>query len=56
MPEILPRSEGSAFANTTLVKYSGSDKEYIIDLCLKRIKDQYGDKFENITRLLLDFN
>jgi putative intracellular protease/amidase len=56
MPELLPKSEEAAFANTTLVKYSASDKEYIINLCLKRIKEQYGDKFENITRLLLDYN
>lgn len=56
MPELLPKSEESAFANTTVAKYKASDKEYIIDLCLKRIKDQYGDKFENITRLLLDYN
>lgn len=56
MPELLPKSEESAFANTTLVKYSASDNEYIIDLCSKRIKDQYSDKFENITRLLPDYN
>jgi hypothetical protein len=56
MPASLRKSEESAFTNTTLVKYSASDREYIIDLCLKRIKDQYGDKFENITRLLLDYN
>jgi putative intracellular protease/amidase len=55
-PDTLSKTDKETFANTTLVQYNASDKVYIIDRCLKRIKDQYGDKFENIVRLLLDYN
>ena len=45
-----------AFDSTALVNYNSSDKEYMINLCLNRIKQQYGEKFENVVRVLLDYN
>ena len=40
--------------NTTIITYA--ENKYPIDICLKRISLQYGYKFENVVRLLLDYN
>jgi hypothetical protein len=55
-PDLLTKSEEFIFSNIPIVKYSTLNKEYIINLCLKRINEQYGDEFENIVRSLLDYN
>jgi len=55
-PTSISQSDKLPFGNTTLVKYDRSDKQYIINLCLNRIKQQYGEKFENVVRVLLDYN
>ncbi len=52
----ISQSELLLLGNTTLVKYNSSDNEYMIHECLNRIKQQYGKKFENVVRILLDFN
>jgi hypothetical protein len=44
------------FEKIEIVKYDRLEKVYIIDYCLKRIRNQYGPKFEHITKLLLDYN
>ena len=41
-------------SNTTIITYV--EKKYPIDICLNRISLQYGHKFENVVRLLLDYN
>ena len=41
-------------SNTTIITYTES--KYPIDVCLERISLQYGNKFENVVRLLLDYN
>ena len=53
-----------SFSNTDLlrlnhgevVKYNSTQKQYIIDECLHRIHDQHGEKFENVVKLMLDYN
>lgn len=55
-PTSISQSEQLLFGNTTLVKYDRENKEYMIDLCLNRIRQQYGEKFENVVRVLLDYN
>ena len=30
--------------------------QYIIDDCLQKIRSEYGRKFENIVKLMLDYN
>ncbi len=44
------------FENIEIVKYDSLKKQYIIDHCLDRISKQYGKKYQNITKLLLDYN
>jgi len=39
---------------TTVITYA--ENKYPIDICLNRISLQYGYKFENVVRLLLDYN
>jgi hypothetical protein len=39
-----------------IVKYSSTQKQYIIDECLHRIYNQHGEKFENVVKLMLDYN
>lgn len=53
---LLRKTDQALFGNTVLVKYNSSDKEYLINQCLKRIRQQYGAKFENVVRALLDYN
>lgn len=43
-------------SKTMIVQHSFPGNEFIIDYCLERISKQYGSKFENITKLLLDYN
>lgn len=52
----LLKEDKSQFREVELVRYDDRDNQYIIDYCLDRINKQYGRKFENITRLLLDYN
>lgn len=46
----------SLFPKAQAVQYSNLNKAYIIDQCLGRIKSQYGNKFCNVVKLLLDYN
>jgi transcriptional regulator GlxA family with amidase domain len=55
-PTSVKNSELSIAADATIVKYDSTNKEYTINLCLNRIKQQYGPKFENVVRILLDYN
>ena len=41
-------------SHTAVVTYP--EDKYPIDICLERISGQYGYKFENVVRLLLDYN
>ena len=41
-------------SNTSIITYV--ENKYPIDICLTRISLQYGHKFENVVRLLLDYN
>jgi hypothetical protein len=41
--------------NLQIVAYH-SDEKYIINECLERISQQYGNKFQNLVRQALDYN
>ena len=56
MPESFSKTDEAVFKNAQYIKYNNQKKQYIIDTCLKRISQQYGSGFENITKLLLDYN
>lgn len=46
----------SGILSKTIIHYSTFNQEYIIDQCLKRIRNEYGKRFEHIVRLMLDYN
>jgi len=56
MPESLSKSELEKLNDIPIIQYNQADHRYIINQCLQSIKEQYGEKFENITKLLLDYN
>lgn len=56
MPDTVSKSVMENYGTTPVIHYNSSENQYIIDQCLLRIKNQYGSKFENITKLLLDYN
>lgn len=46
----------TAFQSAKLIRYDNLRKDYIIDECLQRIQVTYGQKFENVVKLMLDYN
>ncbi len=42
--------------HSKIITYNDSQKQYIIDMCLQRIRSEYGGKFENVVKLMLDYN
>ncbi|HRI21203.1 MAG TPA: DJ-1/PfpI family protein, partial [Panacibacter sp.] len=56
MPETFSKNDEASFKKAEYIKYDQQQKQYMIDVCLKRISKQYGSSFENVTKLLLDYN
>jgi len=56
MPETFSKNDEAFFKKAQYIKYDHQQEQYIIDVCLKRIAQQYGSSFENVTKLLLDYN
>ena len=54
-PETLSKQDSLQLKNLEIVAYH-SDEKYIINECLERINQQYGDKFQNLVKLALDYN
>lgn len=44
------------YSNTKIITYKDFQTKYPIDVCLKRISNLYGRKFENVVKLSLDYN
>ncbi len=38
------------------VQYTSLKRQYIIDVCLERIRAEYGQHFERVVKLMLDYN
>lgn len=55
-PESLSKEEFSSMGNADVVSYTNSQIGYPIDICVKRITTQYGSKFANVTKVMLDYN
>jgi hypothetical protein len=55
-PESLSKQDSLKLKDLEIVAYHHSDEAYIINECLERIKEQYGDKFQNLVKLALDYN
>lgn len=56
IPETFLKNDEAFFRNAQYIKYDQQQSQYIIDICLKRIEQQYGSSFANVTKLLLDYN
>ena len=56
MPENISESEKELFKNAQLIRYDQQDKQYMIDICLKRISALYGSDFGSFVKLMLDYN
>jgi putative intracellular protease/amidase len=56
MPENISTTEEKLFSQAQLVKYNQREKQYMIDVCLKRINSLYGNDFANFVKLMLDYN
>lgn len=46
----------SQFKNADIIYYENQQSSYIIDVCLKGIKEEYGIGFSNFVKLTLDYN
>lgn len=46
----------NVFKSVEIIGYDDLPKQYIIDNCLNRIRKEYGSKFENSVKLMLDYN
>jgi transcriptional regulator GlxA family with amidase domain len=55
-PLLFSKIDEAIFNKTEIIKYNNLQKNYIINVCLERIRGQYGEKYERIVRLLLDYN
>ncbi len=53
---LFSKADEKYFEKVEIVKYHNLQQQYIIDYCLDRISKQYGKKYQNITKLLLDYN
>jgi transcriptional regulator GlxA family with amidase domain len=51
-----PAPGNTVFNSAEIVKYDDTQKQYLIDKCLSRIRLEYGSKFENVVKLMLDYN
>jgi putative intracellular protease/amidase len=56
MPESYSKEDESYFKNTKIISYDNLQKEYLINVCLKIIEQQYGAKFQKFVRISLDYN
>jgi transcriptional regulator GlxA family with amidase domain len=56
LPGNISKSDAEKLKGIPIINYNQAGNQYIINQCLQRIKKQYGSKFENITKLLLDYN
>jgi transcriptional regulator GlxA family with amidase domain len=52
----ISKADEEYFKKVEIVKYDNLQQQYIIDYCLDRIRKLYGKEYQNITKLLLDYN
>jgi transcriptional regulator GlxA family with amidase domain len=56
MPGSYSKEDAKYFRDIKTVSYDETQKEYLFDICLKRIGEQYGQQFENFVKISLDYN
>lgn len=52
----LSKEASTIFRNSKLIPYDKAPKEYMFNFCLKKVREQYGRKFENFIKISLDYN
>ncbi|MEO5683207.1 MAG: DJ-1/PfpI family protein [Chitinophagaceae bacterium] len=55
-PGPLSPKETAYFKKAVIISYNAQEKQYLIDVCLKRIAAQYGQRFEDVIKISLDYN
>jgi len=55
-PALFSKDDSLLFKHTRLIRYDNLQTQYPIDVCLEEIGRQYGYKFQNVVKLLLDYN
>ena len=56
MPEAFSKTDQLFFKKIKTINYDNQQKQYLIDVYLKRIAGQYGDQFEKFVKVSLDYN
>lgn len=54
--ETITQEQLAIFKNAKLVSYESNTKDYIINVCLARIKKEYGQLFQTFVKTTLDYN
>jgi transcriptional regulator GlxA family with amidase domain len=55
-PDLFSKEDALVFKNTKIIRYDKMRKQYLIDICLQRIGELYGDKFKQFVKITLDYN
>jgi transcriptional regulator GlxA family with amidase domain len=56
MPVSFSNEDAMFFKGIKTVRYDTMQHEYLFNICLKRIGEQYGHQFENFIKISLDYN
>jgi hypothetical protein len=56
MPESFSNEDAMFFRNIKTVRYDTTQKQYLFNICLKNIAEQYGHQFEDFVKISLDYN
>ncbi len=56
IPASFSKEDAAYFKGIKTIPYDKMQNEYMINICLKRIEEQYGHQFENFVRISLDYN
>jgi len=56
MPSSLSKEAELDYKNAKIIRYDTMQKQYPVNICLKRIGEQYGNKFEEFVKVSLDYN
>jgi putative intracellular protease/amidase len=55
-PDLFSKEDALTFKNTKIIRYDKMPKQYMVDICLQRIGELYGDKFRHFVKITLDYN
>ena len=56
MPEAFSKTDQLFFKKIKIISYDNQQKQYLFDVYLKRIAEQYGHQFEKFVKVSLDYN